>query len=233
MYISLLQGDLAAAAQWQQTSGLRVDDQIDTIALVYRGLARGLLAQGELDAARTLLGRLIAFFETSDWTEGLIRTLPIQAIAFQAQQQLEPALAALQRALTLAEPEVYIRTFVDLGAPMAALLRQAAAWGIAPNYVGTLLAAFPRTEGRGLRTESQEPPHSVLRAQSAALVEPLTPRELEVLQLIAAGHSNREIARTLVVSLGTVKKHLSNIFGKLATTSRTQAIARARELQLL
>jgi LuxR family maltose regulon positive regulatory protein len=191
-----------------------------------------LLAQGELDAARTLLGRLIAFFETSDWTEGLIRTLPIQAIVFQAQQQLEPALAALQRALTLAEPEVYIRTFVDLGAPMAALLGQAAARGIAPNYAGTLLAAFDqglgiRDQGSGASGLTPDPP------PPTPLVEPLTPRELEVLQLIAAGHSNREIARMLVISLGTVKKHLSNIFGKLATTSRTQSIARGRELQLL
>jgi LuxR family maltose regulon positive regulatory protein len=104
---------------------------------------------------------------------------------------------------------------------------------LAPRYVGTLLAAFAGTAGDAARAEPEEPKHSAISAQSAALVEPLTPRELEVLRLIATGYSNREIARILVVSLGTVKKHLSNIFGKLATTSRTQAIARARELQLL
>jgi LuxR family maltose regulon positive regulatory protein len=233
MNICLEQGDLQAAARWQQAAGLSVDGQFDSIALLYRGLARVLIARGELDAAATLLTRLIAFFEATDWIEGLIRTLPIQAVAFSAQQQLEPAMATLQRALTLAQPEAYIRSFVDLGLPMAALLRQAAAHGLAPRYVGTLLAAFAETEGDAARAEPEEPNRSAISSQSAALVEPLTPRELEVLRLIATGHSNREIARLLVVSLGTVKKHLSNIFGKLATTSRTQAIARARELQLL
>jgi DNA-binding NarL/FixJ family response regulator/transcriptional regulator with XRE-family HTH domain len=95
------------------------------------------------------------------------------------------------------------------------------------------IVAVCRTEGRGLRTESAEATHSVLSPQSSALVEPLTTRELEVLGLLAAGASNEEIARRLIVSLGTVKKHISNIFGKLDVESRTQAVARARALGLL
>jgi LuxR family transcriptional regulator, maltose regulon positive regulatory protein len=126
-----------------------------------------------------------------------------------------------------------VRIFVDEGAPMADLLRDARAHGIAPDYVAQLRAAFSRTEGRGLRTESAESIHSVLSPQSSALVEPLTEREREILPLIAAGLSNAEIARTLVVAVGTVKAHLNNLFGKLGVSSRTQAIARAHALHLL
>ena len=116
---------------------------------------------------------------------------------------------------------------------MAALLQEAQTRTAMPSYVATLLAAFPRTEGRGSRAESAESIHSVLSPQPSALVEPLTARELEILKLLADGASNGEIARQLVVSLGTVKKHTSNIFGKLQVQSRTQAVARARALKLL
>jgi len=116
---------------------------------------------------------------------------------------------------------------------MARLLRVAHTRGIAPSYVETLLSAFPRTEGQGLRTELAEPTHSVPSPQSSGLVEPLTTRELEVLRLLADGASNDEIARRLIISLGTVKKHVANVFGKLAAQSRTQAVARARALKLL
>jgi len=102
-----------------------------------------------------------------------------------------------------------------------------------PAYVETLLAALPRTEGRGLREESPAPGHSVHSPQSSLLIEPLSERELEVLRLIAQGHSNQQIAEALIVSVGTIKKHLNNIFGKLGVQSRTQAVARARALSLL
>ncbi|HEX9438431.1 MAG TPA: LuxR C-terminal-related transcriptional regulator, partial [Roseiflexaceae bacterium] len=156
------------------------------------------------------------------------------------------ALSALHRALALAETEGYIRTFVDEGVPMRGLLAgssvQLAAGGRSAGgaeaarllaYVETLLAAFPRTEGRGLRTEAAESPHSVLSPQSSVLIEPLSERELEVLRLIAQGHSNQQIADALIVSVGTIKKHLNNIFGKLGVASRTQAVARAHALSLL
>jgi LuxR family transcriptional regulator, maltose regulon positive regulatory protein len=116
---------------------------------------------------------------------------------------------------------------------MARLLQAARAQGIAPNYIAKLLAAFAGTEGRGLRTEAAEVRHSVLSPQSSTLVEPLTERELEILQLIADGFSNQAIADRLVIALSTVKRHINNVFGKLAVQSRTQALLRARELQLL
>ena len=101
------------------------------------------------------------------------------------------------------------------------------------HYVERLLAAFPRTEDRGLRTELTEQTYSALDPQSSALVEPLTEREREILRLIADGLSNQAIADQLVVAVSTVKKHVNNLYGKLDVQSRTQALVRARELDLL
>jgi LuxR family maltose regulon positive regulatory protein len=159
--------------------------------------------------------------------------LVLRVMALQQQGDTRSAHTSLVRALALAAPMGYVSMFLEEGAPMAKLLQAAQTRGIAPDYVETLLAAFPRTEGRGLRTESAEPTYSVLSPQPSALVEPLTTRELEVLRLIADGASNDEIARRLIISLGTVKKHVANIFGKLATQSRTRAVAQARALKLL
>jgi len=146
----------------------------------------------------------------------VIETLVLQALALQAQGKDDQALTVLERALSFAEPEGYLRTFIDEGAPMAALLRTAASRGIALDYVSKLLAAFGK-----------------VAFPSAPLVEPLSERELEVLRLLAAGLSNREIAAELFLAIGTVKKYTSNIYGKLNVHKRTQAVARARELGLL
>jgi len=134
------------------------------------------------------------------------------------------ALATLERALVFAAPEGYIRLFVDEGEPMLALLRQAYALGIASDYVATLLAAF------GGQAASDLPPPS---PRGWTLAEPLTEREREVLRLLLEGASNREIARRLVLSVNTVKRHVYNLCGKLGVQSRTQAIARARTLNLM
>jgi LuxR family transcriptional regulator, maltose regulon positive regulatory protein len=158
----------------------------------------------------------------------------LQALALYAQGQETEAFAALERALILAEPEGYVRIFVDEGAPMAVLLAQVAR-GEAPvaAYASTLLEAFPGIEGRGLRIEYIDSGASVLSPQSSAQIELLSARELEVLHLIADGHSNQAIADTLILAVSTVKRHINNIYGKLAVQSRTQALLRARELQLL
>ncbi len=136
-------------------------------------------------------------------------------------------MAALERALTMAEPEGYVRTFVDEGAPMAALLRRAASRGVAPAYVSKLLDA--------LDAEADPKPMPADSTSSVAqrLEEPLSERELEVLRLVASGLSNREVAQDLVLATGTVKKHTNNIFTKLGVRSRTEAVAHARELGLL
>jgi LuxR family maltose regulon positive regulatory protein len=135
---------------------------------------------------------------------------------------MEPALTALGHALSLAEPGGFVRVFVDEGQPMARLLYATAARGIAPQYTGKLLAAFPDAE-----------PAARPRQPKVQMIEPLSERELEVLQLIAEGLSNKEIAQQLVLSLPTVKWHTSNIYGKLAVRNRTQAVAKARTLGIL
>src|SRR5690606_37489798 len=130
---------------------------------------------------------------------------------------LTSALATLERGLRLAEPEGYVRLFADLGMPMGRLLQEARSRDVMPDYVGKLLIAF----GTNLASPT---------SGERALPEPLSEREQEVLRLIAAGLTNREIAETLIISTETVKKHTSNILGKLGVRSRTEAVTRARDL---
>jgi LuxR family maltose regulon positive regulatory protein len=130
------------------------------------------------------------------------------------------ALTHLEHALRLAEPEGYIRTFADLGLPLAHLLQEARSRNVMPDYIETLLNAF----GTNLTS---------FPSSQQKLPEPLTEREEEVLELLAAGLTNPEIAEKLVISAGTVKKHASNIYGKLGVGSRIEAATRARELGLL
>ncbi|UCC54994.1 MAG: hypothetical protein JSV68_14155 [Anaerolineaceae bacterium] len=137
----------------------------------------------------------------------------------------------LDEALALAEPGGFIRTFVDEGLPMAQLLSAAVAQGIMPDYTSKLLVAFTDTTKDERRTAASFPSSSVIHPSS--LVEPLSKRELEVLQLIAQGLSNREISERLFLALSTVKGHNLRIFSKLQVQRRTEAVARARELGLL
>ena len=132
----------------------------------------------------------------------------------------------LGNALSLAEPGGFIRIFVDEGLPMAQLLYEAAAHGFMPDYTGRLLAAFPTDE-------PEQADSSQSQAANSEWVEPLSEREIEVLQLIAEGLTNQEIASRLFLSLHTVKVHAHNIYGKLGVHNRTQAAARARALGIL
>ncbi len=218
----LAQGNLTAASRWAQESGLSVDDELSFRDVSeYSVLARVLIAQGRLDEALGLLARLLKMTEAAGAMLVVIQVLVLQAMALQVQGEVDQALTALERALSLAKPEGYVRTFIDEGAPMAALLRTAASRGMVLDYVGKLLAAF------------EEAASPSLPRPSPLLIEPLSERELEVLRLLAAGLSNREIAEELFLALGTVKKHINNIYGKLNVYKRTEAVARARELSLL
>jgi LuxR family maltose regulon positive regulatory protein len=176
------------------------------------------------------LERQLRVNEAGGWNECVIELLVLQALALDAQGETHRALDGLQRALALAEPEGYLRIFVDGGPAMARLLYQAVERGIAPQYAGRLLAAF---EGSRLTPASLSGMKSATLGPEAQLVEPLSERELEVLGLIAEGLSNREIAQRLFISPKTVKRHTSSVYGKLGVHSRTQAVAKARTLGVL
>lgn len=197
-------------------------------------LARVRLAQGSPDEAEKILSPLASEAETDGHKGALIETLVLQACVMQAKGDREAALTILNKALTLAEPESYVRVFVDEGQVMqnllVALARQLASTTdqvslTIKTYITSLLEAFQENRP----TE----PATVTSEIESTLIEPLTPRELEVLELIASGDSNQAIADKLVITLSAVKKHAGNIFGKLNVSNRTQAVARARQLGLL
>ena len=226
----LAQGDVEAAARWARERGLGIDDELDFPREVeHIVLARVLIAQDRSDEALRLLGRLLSAALAGGRTGRVIEILVLQALARLAQGDTARAVSTLARALPLAEPEDYSRIFVDEGESMAPLLRSAAsAGGASPEYAGELLAAFRHP------AEGPEPHIGANPPGGAQLLpEPLSERELEVLRLIAKGLSNREIAQELFVTPGTVKRHTHNIYGKLEVRSRTQAVARARDLNLV
>jgi LuxR family maltose regulon positive regulatory protein len=174
------------------------------------------------------LERLLKAAEEGGRTGSAIEILALQALAHEAQGDGPAALAPLERALMLAEPEGYVRVFVDGGPSMEQLLLEAAARGIMPDYTARLLTVFEAEEQKG-EDERHLPP----ALPAKRLIEPLSDRELEVLRLIARGLSNREISERLFLAVITVKGHNRNIFRKLEVRRRTEAVARARELGLL
>jgi LuxR family transcriptional regulator, maltose regulon positive regulatory protein len=227
--LRLARGDLTEAVAFEQERAANAENAADAARVVDRlTSARLLHAQGRHREALPLLEELGETAEAVGRTGDLIETLALQALALWAGSKKERAVSTLAGALALAEPEGYVRTFVDEGAPMAELLSEvleALQRGrldppIPAHYIRKLLAATERNA-------------SGAALSAAGLPEPLSERELEVLQLVAAGKSNRRIASELFVSVGTVKTHLNNAYRKLDAHSRTQAVARARELNLL
>jgi LuxR family maltose regulon positive regulatory protein len=155
----------------------------------------------------------------------LLLVMAVQSVVLFAQGEKDQAVQVLAEALTVAEPEGFIRLFVDEGPLMAQLLLEAASREIRPDYIARLLAAF-EADKRDNKGKPALPP-------AGSLIEPLSQRELKILQLIAQGLSNREIGERLFLALDTIKGHNRKIFDKLEVQSRTEAIARARELSLL
>jgi LuxR family maltose regulon positive regulatory protein len=220
---------LEAVQQWLEARALKAEGPIHSLDDEHEYLtwARLLIARNEPDHASQLLMRLLQAAENGGRKGRVIEIFTLQALAQQALGDTEQALTTIERALSLAEPEGYIRLFVDEGKPMAKLLsRMKPAGGRMKEYINKLLAAF----------EEKEIHPSFLAKQGVVpppLIEPLSERELEVLRLIAAGLTNQEIAQKLFIAVTTAKKHASNIIGKLGVTNRTQAVTRARELELL
>jgi LuxR family maltose regulon positive regulatory protein len=193
-------------------------------------LARLLIASEDHDEALQLLDSLRKMAEAADRRSNVVEILTLQALALRAKDEKSRAMDAMGWALALAEPEGYVRTFVDEGQPMAELLSEVLEaqqrgqpdWPprVPTHYIRKLLATLERDDAGA-------------RSLAKRLPEPLSGRELEVLQLVAAGKSNRRIASELFVSVGTVKTHLNNLYRKLDARSRTQAVARGRQLNLI
>jgi LuxR family maltose regulon positive regulatory protein len=227
--LQLAQGDLVAAERWATNSGLSLDDpEAGHPGLreeEYLSLARVLDAQSRHTESLSLLARLLHSAEAEGRMGSVIVILTLQSLSFQTQGDMTRALTILERALALAEPEGYVRLFVDEGEPVQQLLvaldNQPAVEPSLRRYAQQLLGVFPPPASHSPRPDGD------------SLLEPLTGRELEVLRLIADGRTNPEIATALVLAVGTVKKHTNNLFGKLGASNRTQAVKRGRDLGLL
>ena len=225
----LAQDNLTAAARFPQDNGLGPDNEPDYAREPgHLVLARILLAQDRTGQALALLDRLHAAAVAQDRTGSLIETGALRALALAATGDEAGAVTALAGALALGCPQGYVRVFADEGPPMAALLGRLivaqrtghAAAGVPLGYLARLQRAF----GPGQPARDRVP---------AGIVDPLTSRELEVLEMLATGRSNQAIAGQLVVTLDTVKKHVGHVLGKLGAANRTEAVARARELDLI
>jgi LuxR family maltose regulon positive regulatory protein len=231
VHIALTMGNLAEALHWAVENGLsRNDAELSYLReREYLTLVRVSIAQGREEPAGQsfedtlhLLDRLLQEAEAKARLSSVLEILILQALVLHARGDRASAHSTLKRALELAEPEGYIRLFVDEGTPMQTLLRQIhlRRHDSTQGYVATLLSAF------GGQPVSSAP-------HPSPLLEPLTEREREVLRLLLQGDSNREIARRLVLSINTVKRHIYNICGKLGVQSRAQAIVKARALNLV
>jgi LuxR family maltose regulon positive regulatory protein len=207
----LRQGQLAAAAHLAQMYELPGSQ------------ARICLARGDLAAALTLLAAWRQKMEARRWEDERLQAMVLQVVALQMQDEQDQAMRLLHDVLVLAEPAGCLRLFVDEGPTMAHLLSRAATLGILPAYIEQLLAAC----------QTEQPKHRALFLSVRPLSEPLSERELEVLQLIAQGLSNQEVSERLFLALDTVKGHNRKIFSKLQVQRRTEAVARARELGLI
>jgi len=250
----VVQGRLGEALSWAREQGLSVENELSYLhEFDHITLARVLLARYQSDhtdhsilEAMGLLERLLKAAEEGGRKGTVIEILVLQAIAYHAQGDLPAALKPLQKALTLAEPEDYVRMFVDEGSPMTQLLCEAASRGIMPDYTGKLLRAFeaeqPGSAGKSpLPTplavlpegHRRSPPHAGERGDGEHLTELLSQRELEVLRMFKTELSGPEIARELVIALSTVRTHTKSIYSKLNVNNRRAAVKRAAELNLI
>jgi LuxR family maltose regulon positive regulatory protein len=248
----LAQGEVQAANRWAASleEHISSDDRFrfeNELAHITR--ARVNIAQKKFAEAIGLLARLEETARSAGRLGRVIEILLLKAIALRQMGDSKSSLLALTECLTLAEPEGYARVFLDEGQPMQRLLIHwltHASAGPLRDYAIRLLSQFdaePHEElasqkkvspvGYPLASSGQTLVQSEIRPANNMMVEPLSPRELEVLQLIALGRTNQEIARQLVVSPGTVKAHTASIYRKLDVANRTEAAARARQLGIL
>jgi ATP/maltotriose-dependent transcriptional regulator MalT len=232
--IWVIQGRLIEALAWARERSLSVDDELSYLReFEHITLARVLIARykndpvdGSIHEAMGLLERLLHAAEVGGRVGSIIEILILQALVHEAQGNIPPALLSLERALALAEPEGYVRLFVDEGEAMLLLIEKQSRNRDYPlsGYVDKLLAAF---------TQPATTPKSAIIHQKSDMIEPLSERELEVLKLLRSELSGPEIAREIVVSLSTLRTHTQNIYAKLGVNNRRAAVRRAEELDLL
>ncbi len=232
--VYLRQGRLSEAQEWVRERGLSVDDDLSYLGeFEHITLARVLIAPhqndpaaGSIHEAIALLERLLQAAEAGRRMGSVIEILVVKALALQAQGNVSQALASMERALTLAEPEGYVRIFVDEGEPMRSLIEKQSRNRDHPSsgYADKLLTAFIQPVAAS---------RSAILHQKSDMIEPLSERELEVLKLLRTELSGPEIARELIVSLNTLRTHTKNIFNKLGVNNRRAAVRRAEELDLL
>jgi len=243
IHLWLAQGKLTQAVDWAEHTPYRRENLAYSREVAYLPLVRVYLANRQYTEALELLSGLLSRAEQVSRVGSIIPILALQVAALQGSGKMQEACHVLERLLTLAQPEGYMRAFLDVGEPMHSALQawlktsQQTASPALVSYAQKILATFegeqrPDVQASPmLSTSKSGSPASSQAAQQ--LLEPLTPRELEVLHLLAAGATNQEIADQLVISLTTVKKHIGSLFLKLAAENRTHAVARARELSLL
>ena len=239
--LSLMQGDLETATHWMDMTHPETEPGVMFFWLEDPHITqcRILIAKGSEAGLQEAGEKLAAFGKTNkaqNNTHQLIDILLLQSLIYQKQSQSDKALATLKRAISLAEPGSIIRPFLDLGLEMAELLVRLGQRGDALAYVGQILAAFPVevkdetvlqvADGADSSTATS----NIAQDPSPSLVEPLTPRELDVLALLAQGLTNKEIAQRLVISHGTVRQHAYNLYQKLQVKSRQQAVMKAADL---
>lgn len=233
---------LIEASSWARKQGLSPKDELSfmrefehlTLARVFIARYKADQVENDLHATLELLERLLQAAETGERNGSVIEILILRSLAYQAQGDQSRALASLERALTLAEPEGFVRIFVDEGEALRLLIldfkftiEKSARNGVHPlyNYVEKLLAAFPQLE--------TNTPQSKIQNQKPKIVEPLSERELDVLKLLRTELSGPEIAERLIVSLNTLRTHTKSIFNKLGVNNRRAAVRRAEELEIV
>lgn len=241
--IHIKQGRLDKAQAWARERGLSVTDEANYLGeYEHLTLARTRLTECSFDGVSQLLERLLVSAEAQKRTGSVIEILLTQALLYQAQGDQPRALAALEHALTLAEPEGYLRTFVDEGEAIRLLIldfrlqiEKQERSGTHPlfGYINRLLAAFPAPVEAITQSKTLAPHASAgVTNQRSEIVDPLSERELEVLKLLRSELSGPEIAEHLIVSLNTLRTHTKKIFNKLGVNNRRAAIRRAEELDL-